>query len=77
MNINSGKQTSPTHSDLHFEVKAEMDRVAQETFLQSEEDMQRMIEQGAWYGGDKESSAAIVEADSEIEPNYNRNEVTL
>ena len=49
--------------------------MAQETFLQSEEDMQRMIELGAWYGGDEESSAAIVETDSEIETNYNRNEV--
>lgn len=72
------KQTSPTHSDLHFDtlkVHADMDRMAQETFLQSEEDMQRMIELGAWYGGDEESSAAIVETDSEIETNYNRNEV--
>ena len=51
--------------------------MAQETFLQSEEDMQRMIERGAWYSGCEESSVATVEADSDTESNYNRNEVRI
>lgn len=55
----------------------EMDKTAREAVLQSEEDLQRMIELGAWYGGDEESNVATVEADSETEPGiYNRNEVS-
>ena len=51
--------------------------MAQDTFVQSEEDLQRMIELGAWYDGDEESSVAIAEAadQSETKPSYNRNEV--
>ena len=35
-----------------------------------------MIELGAWYDGDEESNVAIVGANSETEPIYNRNEVS-
>ena len=49
--------------------------MAQENVLQSEEDLERMIELGAWYDGDAESSVATVETDSDTDPNYNRNEV--
>jgi hypothetical protein len=52
---------------------------AQEAVLESEEDLQRMIELGAWYDDDEESSIAtvLVEADSDTEPIYNRNEVLI
>ena len=53
-----------------------MDKTAREVVLQSEEDLQRMIELGAWYDGDEESNVATVEANSETEPIYNRNEVS-
>ena len=36
-----------------------------------------MIELGAWYDGDEESNVTTVEADSETEPIYNRNEVSI
>lgn len=51
--------------------------MAGEVVLQSEEDLQRMIELGAWYDGDEESNLATVEADSETETIYNRNEVIV
>ena len=54
----------------------EMDKTAREAVLQSEEDLQRMIELGAWYDGNEESNVATVEVDSETEPIYNRNEVS-
>ena len=54
-----------------------MDKMAGEIVLQSEEDLQRMIELGAWYDGDEESNLATVEADSETETIYNRNEVIV
>ncbi len=47
----------------------------EEAVLESEEDLQRMIELGAWYDGDWESNVATVEADSDTGPIYNRNEV--
>lgn len=69
--IQTNQRTSPTHSE------SRMDEMAQDTFVQSEEDLQRMIELGAWYDGDEESSVAVAEAadQSETKPSYNRNEV--
>jgi hypothetical protein len=53
-------------------------KTAQEAVLESEEDLQRMIELRAWYDDDEESNVATVEADSDTEPIYiNRNEVSL
>ena len=54
----------------------EMDETARGAVLQSEEDLQRMIELGAWYDGYEENNIASVEANSETEPIYNHNEVS-
>ena len=39
--------------------------------IQSEEDLQRMIDQEAWYDSDDEASARRVETDSEADPDPN------
>ena len=50
--------------------------MAKEAAIQSEEDLQRMIELGAWYDSDEESNVAqSVETKSETEQSYNRKEV--
>ena len=47
--------------------------------IQSEEDLQQMIEQEAWYDSDSddEVSTRTVETDSESDPSYYRSEVWL
>lgn len=44
--------------------------------IQSEEDLQRMIEQEAWYDSDDETSTRRLETDSETDPDPS-NEVNL
>ena len=50
--------------------------MAQEVVIQSDEDLQRMIELEAWYDNEEESSVTVVEAEPDPNLSYtNRNEV--
>ena len=61
--------------EIYGDVRKIVNKMAKEVAIQSEEDFQRMIELGAWYDGDEESSVASAEIKSETEPSYNRNKV--